>query len=498
LRELTFPKRLTETRPRRGYHKAAIAMIGRLLVLFSLSMLPPLFIGWLYQDGETKPFLYTFALTLSLGLICWLPLQGYTLDLRNRQGIMVVVGLWISLSLLCALPFILAVHPHMHITDAIFEATSGLTTTGSTVLYDVDILPHAILYYRAQLNFVGGMGIVVLAVAVLPMFGIGGMQLYRAETPGPMKDDKLTPRIRETAKRLWYIYVGLVVCCALAFRAAGMNFFDAVCHSFATLALGGFSTHTNSIGYFHSPAIELVAGVFSLLAGVNFALFFMIWKFRSLKPVLQNAEFQFYVAVLFLIVAITSLALYASGTFGAWESFYHGFFQTLSIVTDNGLTTAAYPSWPASITLLLVFGSFFGGCVGSTCGGIKAFRFLLLFRQSAREVRLLAHPAADIVIKIGGKRITDRVVDAVWGFYFLYIVSYCALSLGVAATGVDLITAFGSVAGCLNNMGVGLGETSTTFGVLNNSAKWLLTLSMLVGRLEVFPLLLIFTKDFWR
>jgi trk system potassium uptake protein TrkH len=397
---------------------------------------------------------------------------------------MVVVGFWILVSLLSALPFMLSENPHMPIADAVFEATSGLTTTGASVLSIVDNLPHAILYYRAQLNFVGGMGIVVLAVAVLPLFGIGGMQLYRAETPGPMKDEKLTPRIRETAKRLWYIYAGLVVACALAFWAAGMNLFDAICHSFATLALGGFSTHTDSIGYFHSPAIEIVAGVFSLLAGINFALYFIAWKNLSLRPILRNAEFQFYIVVLCLIIAVTCLALYATGTFGPWESFYHGFFQAASIVTDNGLVTAGYPAWPQSIALLLVFGSFFGGCVGSTCGGIKAFRFLLLFRQSA--------------IKIGGKPISDRVVDAVWGFYFLYILSYCLLSLGLAATGADLVTAFGSVAGCLNNMGVGLGETATTFGVLNDAATWMLSLAMLLGRLEVFPLLLLFSKDFWR
>jgi trk system potassium uptake protein TrkH len=495
---MTISEQVMERGQPRRYRKATVAMIGLLLVLFSLTMLPPLFIGLLYGDGATTPFLHAFALTLSLGLICWLPLRGNTLDLRNRQGFMVVVAFWILISLLSALPFMLSENPHMSLADAVFEATSGLTTTGATALSDVDNLPHAILYYRAQLNFVGGMGIVVLAVAVLPMFGIGGMQLYRAETPGPMKDEKLTPRIRETAKRLWYIYVGLVVACALAFWAAGMNLFDAVCHSFATLALGGFSTHTDSIGYFHSPAIEIVAGVFSLLAGINFALYFIAWKHLSLRPILRNAEFQFYIVVLFLIIAVTCVALYATGTFGPWESFYHGFFQTASIVTDNGLVTAGYPAWPQSIALLLVFGSFFGGCVGSTCGGIKAFRFLLLFRQSAREVRLLIHPSAEIAIKIGGKPISDRVVDAVWGFYFLYILSYCLLSLGLAATGVDLVTAFGSVAGCLNNMGAGLGETATTFGVLNDDAIWMLTLSMLLGRLEVFPLLLLFSRDFWR
>jgi trk system potassium uptake protein TrkH len=495
---MTIPEQLMERSQPRGYRKAAVAMLGLLLVLFSLTMLPPLFVGLWYGDGATTPFLHTFALTLSLGLVCWLPLRGNTLDLRNRQGFMVVVGFWILVSLLCALPFMLSENPHMPTADAVFEATSGLTTTGATVLSNVDQLPHAILYYRAQLNFVGGMGIVVLAVAVLPLFGIGGMSLYRAETPGPMKDEKMTPRIRETAKRLWYIYVGLVIACTFAYWGGGMNLFDAVCHSFSTIALGGFSTHSDSIGYFHSPAIEIVGGVFSLLAGINFALYFIAWKHSSLKPVLQNAEFQFYIAVLCLIIAVTCFALHATGTFGPWESFYHGFFQAASIVTDNGLTTAGYPAWPQAIALLLVFGSFFGGCVGSTCGGIKAFRFLLLFRQSVREVRLLIHPAAEIAIKIGGKPTSHRVVDAVWGFYFLYILSYCVLSLGLAATGVDLVTAFGSVAGCINNMGVGLGETASSFGVLNDDAKWMLTLSMLVGRLEVFPLLLIFTRDFWR
>jgi trk system potassium uptake protein TrkH len=500
---MTIPEQAQEPGQRSRYRKATVAMIGLLLVLFSLTMIPPLFVALLYRDGATTPFLGTFVLTLCLGLTCWLPLRRKTLNLRNldlsnRQGFMVVVGLWFVISLLSALPFMLAVHPHMPISDAVFEATSGLTTTGATVLSNFDDLPHSILYYRAQLNFIGGMGIVVLAVAVLPLFGIGGMQLYRAETPGPMKDEKLTPRIRETAKRLWYIYVGLVLACALAFWVAGMDLFDAVCHSFATLALGGFSTHSDSIGYFHSSAIEIIAGVFSLLAGINFALFFIAGKQLSLRPVLQNAEFQFYIAVLSVLIMVTCLALGFTHTFGAWESFYHGFFQAASIITDNGLTTAGYPTWPPWIVLLLVFGSFFGGCVGSTCGGIKAFRFLLLFRQSAREVRLLIHPSAEIAIKIGGKPTSNRVVDAVWGFYFLYILSYCILSLGVAMTGVDLVTAFGSVAGCLNNMGVGLGDTATTFGVLKDDAKWMLTLAMLLGRLEIFPLLLLFSTDFWR
>jgi trk system potassium uptake protein TrkH len=445
------------------------------------------------------PFLLTFTLTMGTGLACWLPVRrGSLRELHHRDGFTVVVVFWFSLSLLSALPFMLAEHPHMHLVDAVFEATSGLTTTGATILIGLDQLPRAIVYYRAQLNFLGGMGIIVLAIALLPMLSIGGMQLYRAETPGPMKEEKLTPRIAETAKKLWYVYVSLVIACALSFWLAGMSPFDAIAHSFATLALGGFSTHDASIGYFQSPAIELIAGVFSLLAGINFALHFMAWRSRSLKTILGDPEFQCYCVVMGLVILTVCAALYLSKTFPLWESIYHGFFQAASITTDNGLVTAGYPGWPWFIALLLVMASFFGGCAGSTCGAIKAIRFLLLYRQSLREIRKLIHPSAEIPVKVGHRAMSERVVEAVWGFYFLYILSYCVFSLALVATGVDLVTAFGSVAACLNNMGAGLGETGATFGSLNDTATWLLSLSMIVGRLEVFPLLVLFLPEFWR
>ena len=479
--------------------RTILHLLGLLLVLFSSTMLPPIGIGWWYGDGAVLPFVITFALTLGTGLGCWLPVRHEPAKLYNRDGFVVVVAFWFALSLLSALPFMLSEQPRMRFVDAVFEATSGLTTTGATILSGLDQLPHAIVYYRAQLNFLGGMGIVVLAVALLPMLGIGGMQLYRAETPGPMKEEKLTPRIAETAKKLWYVYVSLAIACALSFWLAGMSLFDAIAHSFSTLALGGFSTHDASIGYFQSPVIELVAGVFSLLAGINFALHFLAWRSRSLKPILADPEFRFYCWVMGLIVLTVCGTLYLNDTFPAWESFYHGFFQAISITTDNGLVTVGYPAdWPLFIGLLLIMASFFGGCAGSTCGAIKAIRFLLLYRQSVRETRLLIHPTAQIPIKVGERVMSNRIIQAVWGFYFLYIFSYCAFSLALAATGVDLVTAFGSVAGCLNNMGVGFGETAVGFGVLNDTAKWLLSLSMVVGRLEVFPLLLLFLPEFWR
>ena len=480
--------------------KTALQIVGLLTILFSVTMLPPMGVAWWYDGPDViVPFAEAMGTMLGLGLLCWLPVCRHKIDLRNRDGFVVVVAFWVLLSLLGAIPFMLAEHPHMRLVDAVFETASGLTTTGATILSDLDGLPKAILYYRAQLNLLGGMGVVVLAVALLPMLGVGGMQLYKAETPGPMKDEKLTPRITETAKNLWVIYFGLNVACALSFWLAGMSPFDAVCHSFSTLALGGFSTHDASIGYFNSAPIELISGVFTLIAAVNFALYFMAWRRRSLWLVFQDAEFQFFLVVIGGIVALTCAYLYFSGTFPLVDSLVHGFFQSLSIVTSNGHTSAGYSAdWPFFVPLLLLLGSFFGGCVGSTCGGIKAFRFLLLFKQSLREARLLVRPTAQIAVKVGNRPMSDRVMQAVWGFYFLYILSYCFFSFALAMTGVDLVTAFGSVAGCLNNMGVGLGETAVGFGPLNDAATWLLSASMVVGRLEVFPLLLLFLPDFWK
>ncbi len=485
---------------RRAPFRTTLHMVGLLLVLFSTTMLPPIAVAWWYDDRHVvMPFAETLAATLGLGLLCWLPVCRFKVDLRNRDGFVVVVAFWVLLSLLGTLPFMLAEQPDISFLDAWFETTSGLTTTGATILSDLDALPKAILYYRAQMHFFGGMGIVVLAVALLPMLGIGGMQLYKAETPGPMKDEKLTPRITETAKNLWFIYVSLNVVCALAFWAAGMSPFDAVCHAFTTIALGGFSTHDASIGYYQNPLIELIAGTFALIAAVNFALYFLAWRRGSVRMVFRDAEFRFFLTVVGGIVAIACAYLYFDDKFPFWEALQHGYFQSVMIVTGNGLTTAGYSAdWPVFVPLLLLLGSFFGGCVGSTCGGIKAIRFLLLYKQSLREARLLIRPTAQIAVKVGGHPVSDRVMQAVWGFYYLYIFCYCALSLALTATGVDLVTAFGSAAAGLNNMGVGLGDTASNFSPLNDTATFLLVLSMVVGRLEIFPLLLLCLPDFWK
>lgn len=476
--------------------KLSIKLLGVLLTFFSVAMLPPLVIELYYQDGNVAPFLYTFAIILIMGLALWLPTKEVRGEPRNRDGFLVVVLFWLSLSLVAALPLMFSERPAMNFTDAVFEATSGLTTTGATVLTGLDKLPHSILFYRAELHLLGGMGVVVLAVAILPMLGIGGMQLYRAETPGPMKDEKMTPRIAETAKQLWLIYLLLNVLCCLAFWAAGMTFFDAVAHAFATVATGGFSTHDASLGFYDSAAIEIVCGFFSLVGGINFALIYLAWRARSLRIFARDSEFKFFLLVYVLLIALVSGTLYVL-KFDWWPALYHGFFQTVSIVTTNGLTSSGYPAeWPLFAVLLLVFGSFFGGCAGSTTGGIKAIRFLLLYRQSIRELELAIRPRAEIAIKLGNRIVSTQIIQAVWGFYFLYIFCFCMISLALTGMGYDLVTAFGSTAAAINNMGVGLGETSGNFGGLVVPAKWLLIFGMLLGRLEIFPLLLIFLPSF--
>ncbi len=488
-------------RIKRSPVKTALYMVGVLMMLFSATMLPPMAMAWWY-DGYALvvPFAQTMAATLGLGLLCWLPVYQFKIDLRNRDGFILVVAFWVLSSLLGALPFMLSENPHMRLVDAVFETVSGLTTTGATALPGLERVPKSILYYRAQLHFLGGIGIVVLAVALLPMLGIGGMQLYRASTPGPMKDEKLTPRITETAKNLWLIYVGLNFACFLAYWLAGMSAFDAVCYSFTTISLGGLAPHDASIGHFQNPVFEWITVFFMLVAMVNFALYFLAWRSRSLKVVYHDPEFRFCMKVVAGIVALACLHLYLDGM-SWWTSIHLGVFQGISIISGTGLVTAGYPvhdSWPAFVPLLLLLGSFFGGCVGSTCGGIKAIRFLLLYKQSVRETRLLVRPTAQIAVKLGDHPIPDPVMQAVWGFYYLYIFCYCAFSLALAATGVDLVTAFGTTAACLNNMGVGLGETAGGFGVLSDTATWLMSVAMLVGRLEVFPLLVLFLPDFWK
>lgn len=474
-------------------------IIGLLLVLFSTSMLPPLLMDLFYAENVLDSFLLSYAILLGTGLVFWLPVRKIKNELKIRDGFVVVVMFWTVLGLSGSLPFLFYEPLNISVTDAIFESVSALTTTGATVITQLDGLPHALLFYRQQLQWMGGMGIIVLAVAILPMLGIGGMQLYRAETPGPVKDSKLTPRITETAKALWYIYLWLTIACALSYWLAGMSWFDAIGHSFSTVAIGGFSTHDASIGHFNSPAIESVAVVFMFLGGVNFALHFIAFQRKSIMPFFADAEFKTYTLVLVIAVLVSVLFLYYSQTVGGFsEAFRQGVFQAVSIGTTTGYTTTGFFLWPVFLPVFLLFISFIGGCSGSTGGGMKVIRVLLLFKQGVRELVKLVHPNAQVVVKVGKQPMSDRVIDAVWGFFAAYVALFVFMMLLLMMVGNDQVTSFSAVAATMNNLGPGLGDVGKNYASINDFSKWVLCFAMLLGRLEVFTLLVLFTPVFWR
>ena len=468
-------------------------------------MVPPMLVSLLFSDGSLVAFVESFLLLAALGALAFWPVRSYHHDLRLRDGFLVVVASWLVIGFCGAVPLYVAVNPGMSITDAVFESMSGLTTTGATVLTGLDNLPPAIQFYRQQLQWLGGMGIIVLAVAILPMLRIGGMQLYRAETPGPMKDSKLTPRITETAKALWYIYLGLTILCALSYWVAGMSAFDAICHAFSTVSIGGFSNHDLSLAWYDNVMVELIAMVFMVLAGINFALHFMAWKQASKTPYLGDPELKAYLGILLIAGVVCSGQLYLlsdeqSVTQGISlaESLRLGFFQAISAGTTTGFTTDAFYLWPGNLPLLLILVSFIGGCAGSTGGGMKVIRVVMLYKQGVREIKRLIHPNAHFTVKIGGKAMHPRVIESVWGFFALYIASFGVMSLMLSFTGLDLVTAVSAVAACLNNLGPALGSAGANYAELNAVAKWILTLAMLLGRLEVFTLLVLLSTTFWR
>ena len=474
-------------------------ILGLLLMLFSLTMLPPVGIAWIYEESSAPPFIVSMLLIAGTGAALWFPVRRSRGDLRLRDGFVIVVAFWLALGVTGSVPLLLSDTPDLSLADAVFESVSGLTTTGATVITGLDDLPRAVLFYRHLLQWLGGMGIIVLAVAILPMLGIGGMQLYRAETPGPMKDSKLTPRITETAKALWYLYLLLTVSCGLAYRAAGMDSFDAIAHAFSTVAIGGFSTHDASVGQFDAPLVELVAIVFMTAAGVNFALHFTAWRSRGLRVYGMDPELRCYLLLLGGVAAVTSAYLYVSGTFSdPLAALRIGVFQAVSISTTTGFTTASYHEWPSFLPVLLLFASFIGGCAGSTGGGLKVIRVLLLFKQGMREIVRLVHPSAQVPIKVGGTVMPPRVIDAVWGFFATYVATFSLLLLALMATGLDQVTAFSAVAACMNNLGPGLGEVGSHYAGVSDTAKWLLALAMVLGRLEIFTLLVLLSPTFWR
>ncbi len=480
--------------------KVVLKSIGLLLILFSFTMFTPLLVSYIYRDNNEHLFWQSFLIILASGLSLWFPLRNERHQLYHRDGFLIVAFFWMILGTIGAVPFFLATAPDLSFTDAVFESVSGFTTTGATVLEGLDRLPPSILYYRQQLQWLGGMGVVVLALAVLPILGIGGMQLYRAEVPGPVKDSKLTPRITETAKALWSIYLFITLLCAISYRIAGMGWFDAVAHSFSTVANGGYSTHDASFGYFDSPAVELVAIFFMIVSGLNFALHFVALQKRSFKVYFRDSEALTYVTVLLICGVLVGTHIFYKGTgaLSLLDALRHGMFQTVSFMTTSGFITTDFYLWPGIVPILLVFAGFIGGCAGSTAGGLKVIRVMLLFKQGGREIKRLIHTNAYIPVKINNEVQPEKIIDAVWGFFSLYVVAFVVIMLSMMEFGLDQVSAFAAVAACINNVGPGLGEVAMSFKTVSDPVKWLGCFAMLLGRLEIFTILVLLSPRYWR
>ena len=477
--------------------KSVIRILGLLLMLFSLAIIPPIIVSTIYQDGEIWSFFYALILIFVSGLLLWLPAIQAKTDLKLRDGFVIVVLFWFVLSTFASLPMILSDSLNISITNALFESVSGLTTTGATIISNIDDLPKSILFYRQYLQWLGGLGIIVLAVAVLPMLGVGGMQLYKAEVAGPIKN-KITPRITETAKWLWVVYLIMTFLCGTSYYFAGMNAFDSICHSFSTIAIGGFSTHNDSFGYYNNQWIELVAIFFMIAACLNFSLHYLAFKSKSIMPYKKDNEAYFFIFLVFLISFMTVTYIYNFSPEMNSKEIIKNIFYAVSISTTTGFTNSSYYAYIGFLPILLILFSFIGGCAGSTAGGMKVIRVMLLLKQGYRELVRLVHPNSKIKVKVGNNVINERTLETIWGFFAVYVIVFLTVLLLLMLSGLDFLTSFSAVAATINNLGPGQGEVLYNYANISDMNKWILSFSMIVGRLEIFTLLVIFIPDFWK
>jgi trk system potassium uptake protein TrkH len=480
---------------------AIVNVLGTLVAIFTAWFLLPVITALLYgETAELFVFLQSAGVTFVIGLALLLGTRRFRTELKPRDGYLLVTLSWISITVLAAVPLMLGT-PHLSFTDGFFESMSGFSTTGSTVITGLDALPHAVNLWRCSLHWLGGMGIIVLAVAVLPLLGVGGMQMYRAETPGPVKDAKLTPRITETAKALWMVYAGMTVVCVAALWAAGMPLFDAVCHAFSVMSLGGFSNHDASIGYFNSPLIEFVLILFMLAAAMNFATHFTALRRADPGAYRRDPEARWVLIWLGFSVLLLSLVIHAQGLFPtAGEAVRHVAFSTVTMATTTGFVTTDFSLWPVFASMWMLFLSCVIPSTGSTGGGIKMFRALIMIKQFYREMFVLVHPAAVAPLKIAGNVVSNRVVNSVLAFVFVYFMTVVVLVFALLATGMDFISAFTGTIASINNAGPGLGQVgpATNYGSLSDLQTWIFSLAMFMGRIELFTFLILFTPSFWR
>jgi trk system potassium uptake protein TrkH len=480
---------------------AILNVTGALLALFAGYYLLPIATALIYRETEAlQVFAICGGVTLLGGLALLLGTRRFRVELKPRDGYLLVSLSWMLITVNAAIPLMLG-EPHLSLTDAFFESMSGLSTTGSTVITGIDQLPHAVNMWRHALHWLGGMGIIVLAVAVLPLLGVGGMQMYRAETPGPVKDTKLTPRITETAKALWLVYAGISLFCILALWGAGMSLFDAICHGFSVMSLGGFSTHDTSVGYFQSPLIEFVMILFMLLAAVNFSTHFLAVRRGDLAAYNRDPEAKWMLVWLGVSLAIITLVVYEAGLYpDIVATLRHTAFSVIALATTSGFVTEDYSLWPVFASMWMLFLSCVIASTGSTGGGIKLFRALIMIKQARREMFLLVHPAAVVPLKIGGQVVGNRVVYSVLAFVFVYFMTTVLLTFALLGTGMDFVSAFTATIASVNNAGPGLGQVgpATNYSTLSDLQTWLCALGMFLGRIEIFTFLVLFTRSFWR
>ena len=473
--------------------KSIVNLFSILILFFSISYVFPIIVSLIYKDGAINLFLSTLSIVSLIGIVGVFLTRGEDNNLSQKDGFVIIVLFWIVLSFAGSVPFYLS---GMTFIDSIFESTSGITTTGATVISNIDALPESLLFYRQLLQWMGGMGLIVLAIAVMPLLGIGGGQIYKTEVPGAMGEQRLTPRIKETAQALWLIYLGLTIACAVLYYFNGMSVFDSISHSMSTVAIGGFSTHNESIGFFDSISIELICMVFMLLSSFSFALhYFAIYKSKPLKY-FYDPELRFFASILLLIFIIALIISFFSDMSGA--NIRQIAFHSVSMITTTGFSISDTSSWPFSISFLLLIGAFVGACSGSVGGGVKSWRVLIMINHAYKNIMTIIHPNSVISLKIGTKNVDDQVATSVWGFFSIYIISFVILLLGILISGLDFESAFSAVGACLNNLGPGLGTVSENYSQITSFSKGILAFAMLLGRLEIFTLLVLLTPMFWE
>jgi len=479
------------------HFKTVLHILGLLMTLNGFFMATLLPVSWVQASGDFSALLISAAINANLGMIIWYFTRSMKKELSKRDGYLIVTLGWIILGITGSLPFLISGHISSF-ASAFFETMSGYTTTGASILDDIEALPAGIMLWRSMTQWIGGMGIIVLTVALLPLFGVGGMQLFMAEAPGP-SGSKLHPKIGDTAKRLWIIYVLLTIVETILLKVAGMSWLDAVNHSFTTMSTGGFSTKNASVAAFNSPAIEYIITAFMLVGGINFSILYFIFKGVFAK-VIKNEEFKTYIGIIVLFTLLISGTLYFGNNQGLEESFRHTIFQVVTIITTTGFSTANYALWSPFAYMLILFLMFTGGSAGSTAGGVKIVRHLIIFKNGYIEFKRLLHPRAVIPVRINDKSVEQSIVYNVLAFFFIYLFIFIMGALIIAMFGHDILTAAGASIACLGNIGPGIGrvDPSNNFAFFSEGAQIFLSFLMLLGRLELFTVLILLTPAFWK